>query len=154
MEINKGLFINKVNEFMQEVVKNGDVKVHTIGEYTIVFKNLWCDFNVITSEYDKIAEAYCRVLNGVYDNIEDIIDSDKNIDDMTVGLVYMLAASSSYETSDEEDEIVIHFLDVTYAKYVIESYYLEWANINIELTAEKYDEALSRIKNRFLEVDN
>lgn len=153
MEINKGLFINKVNEFMQEVVKNGDVKVHTIGEYTIVFKNLWCDFNVITSEYAKIAEAYCRVLNGVYGSIEDIIDSDKNIDDMTVGLVYMLVASSSYETSDEEDEIVIHFLDVTYAQYAIESYYLEWANINIELPAEKYDEALIRIKNRFMGVN-
>ena len=152
--ISKGSFINKVNEFMQEVAKLDEVKVYTEGEDTIVFKNLGCDFNVITSEYDKIAEAYCRVLNGVYDNIEDIIDSDKNIDEELVGLVYMLAASSSYVTSDEEDELVIHFIDTSYAKYVIESYYLEWANINIELTAEKYNEALSIIKNRFLEVDN
>ena len=157
MESIKKSFISKVNEFIQVVVKT-DVKVCTVGDDTVVFKNLGCgflgcDFNVVTSEYDKIAEAYYRVLNGVYENIEDVIDSDKNIDDEAVGLFYMLAVSSSYETSDERDEIAIHFLDVTYAKYVIESYYLEWANINIELTAEKYNEALSIIKNRFLEAD-
>lgn len=154
MEINKGLFINKVNEFMQEVAKLDEVKVYTEGEDTIVFKKLGCDLNVVTSEYDKMIEAYYRVLKGVYENFEDVINSEKNIDEELVGLFYMLAASSSYVTSDEEDELVIHFIDVTYAKYVIESYYLEWANGNIELPAEKYNEALSRIKNRFLEVDN
>ena len=153
MEISKESFIDKVNEFMQEVAKLDEVKVYTEGEDTIVFKKLGCDLNVVTSEYDKMIEAYYRVLKGVYENFEDVINSEKNIDEELVGLFYMLAASSSYVTSDEEDELVIHFIDVTYAKYVIESYYLEWANGNIELPAEKYNEALIRIKNRFLEVN-
>ena len=153
MEISKESFMNKVTEFMQEIVKIDGIKVFTEGEDTIVFKNLGCDFNATTSEYDKIVEAYNKVLKGVYKNFEDIIERDKNIDEELLGLVYMLAVSSSYTTSDEEDEIDIHFLDETYAKYVIESYYLEWANINIELPVEKYDEALNRIKNRFLEVE-
>lgn len=153
MEISKRSFITKVTEFMKEVAKLDEVKVYTEGDDTIVFKKLGCDLNVVTSEYDKMIEAYYRVLKGVYENFEDVINSEKNIDEELVGLFYMLAASSSYVASDEEDELVIHFIDVTYAKYVIESYYLEWANGNIELPAEKYDEAVNRIKNRFLGVD-
>lgn len=143
--------MDKVTEFMQEAVKT-DVKVITGGNDIIGVKNLGYDFNATTSEYDKIVEAYNEVLKGVYENFEDVIESDKNIDKEMLGLVYMLAVSSSYTTFDEEDEIDIHFLDEAYAKYVIESYYLEWANKNIELPAEKYDEALDRIRNRFLGV--
>lgn len=152
MEISKESFMNKVTEFMQEAVKT-DVKVFAEGEDTIAVKNLGCDFNATTSEYDKIVEAYNKVLKWVYENVEAVIESDKNIDKEMLGLVYMLAVSSSYTTFDEEDEIDIHFLDEAYAKYVIESYYLEWANRNIEMTAEKYNEALGRIRNRFLEAE-
>lgn len=155
MEISKRSFITKVTEFMQEAVKKDGVKVDTImRDDMVVFENFECDFNAITSEYDKIVAAYYRVLEGVYENIEAVIDCDKNFDKEMVGFVYMLAVSSSYEIFDEKNEITIRFLDETYAKYVIELFYLEWARVNIELPAEKYEEVLNRITNVFLGVNN
>ena len=77
-----------------------------------------------------------------------------NIDKEVLGLVYMLAISSSYMLSAEDNELVIHFIDTSYAQYAIELYYLEWAKVNIELSKEKYTEAHRRILNKFLGVNN
>lgn len=154
MEISKEKYKDTVRNFMETVAKLDSAEVFTERDDTIVFRNLGCDFNDIVNEYNKLWMAYDRLLNGVYDNFGEVIDRDMNIDKEVLGLVYMLAISRSYMLSGEDNELIIHFIDASYAQYAIELYYLEWANINIELPAEKYDEALVRIKNRFLEVDN
>lgn len=151
--ISKEKYKDTVRKFMETVAKLDSAEVFTESDDTIVFRNLGFDFNDIVNEYNKLLKAYDKLLNGVYDNFGEVIDRDMNIDKEVLGLVYMLEVSSSYMLSDEDNELVIHFIDTSYAQYAIESYYLEWANVNIELPAEKYDEALIRIKNRFMGVN-
>lgn len=151
--ISKEKYKDTVRNFMETIAKLDGAEVFTEGDDTIVFRNLGCDFNDIVTEYDKLWMAYDKLLNGVYDNFGEVIDRDMNIDKEVLGLVYMLAISRSYMLSDEDNELVIHFIDTSYAQYAIELYYLEWANVNIELSKEKYTEAHRRILNKFLGVN-
>lgn len=150
--ISKEKYKDTVRNFMETVAKLDGAEVFTESDDTLVFRNLGCDFNAIVTEYNKLQRAYDKILNGVYDNFDEVIDRDMNMDKEVLGLVYMLAVSSSYMLSDEDNKLVIHFIDTSYAQYAIESYYLEWADSNIELTNDKYTEAHRRILSKFLEV--